>query len=114
MLAKINRLAKKSDIDNLFQRGKRAFSPFFAIRYLRNSQDFCRFAVVIANKEAKKATARNRLKRQIREIIRLNMSKFSGKYDIIINISKNCLEQDYGFLEKKLTDLLRINKLMNV
>lgn len=114
MLAKVNRLAKKSDIDNLFQRGKRARSPFFAVSFCINDLKNSRFATVVANKVTKKATIRNRLRRQIREIIRLNLSKFSHNYDILINISKNCLEQDYRLLEKELLDLLKRNKIINV
>jgi len=114
MLAKINRLAKKSDIDNLFQRGKRAFSPFFAVRYLENKEKNSRFTVVISNKVAKKATERNRIRRQIREIIRLNLSRFRYNYDILINISKECLEKKYWKLEEELLDLLKRNKIINV
>lgn len=114
MLAKINRLAKKSDIDNLFQRGKRAFCPFFAVRFWENGRENSRFAIVVANKVTKKATVRNRLRRQIREIIRLNLSKFSNNYDILINISKDCLEKDYWELEKNLIDLLLAKKIINV
>lgn len=114
MLAKINRLAKKSDIDNLFQRGKRAFSPFFTIRFFKNNEKGSRFAIVVANKVTKKATIRNRLRRQIREIIRLNLSKFRDNYDILVNISRGCLEQDYWLLERELLDLLKRNKVINV
>ena len=114
MLARINRLAKKSDIDNLFQRGKRAFSPFFAVRFSENNRENSRFAIVVANKVTKKATIRNRLRRQVREIIRLNLSKFRDHYDILVNISKECLEKDYWSLEKELLDLLKRNKIINV
>ena len=113
MLAKVNRLAKKSDIDNLFQRGKRAYSPFFAVRYSANNLENSRFAIVVANKVTKKATIRNRLRRQIREIIRLNLNKFSGYYDILVNISKECLEKDFQILENELLDLLKRNKIIN-
>ena len=114
MLAKIYRLAKKSDIDNLFQRGKRAFCPFFAVRFWENTLKNSRFAIVVANKVTKKATVRNRLKRQVREIIRLNISKFSNNYDILINVSPECLDKDYRTLEKKLLDLLITKKIVNV
>jgi len=113
MLAKVNRLAKKSDIDNLFQRGRRARSPFFAVRFFENNQKNSRFAIVVANKVTKKATVRNRLRRQVREIIRLNLSKFRYNCDVLVNISKECLEKDYWFLEKELLDLLKHNKIIN-
>jgi ribonuclease P protein component len=82
MLKRANRLAKSKDIASAFARGRTFFNPFFAIRFLPKPAEK-RFTVVVSTKVYKKAVARNRLKRLLREHIRKNLAGFrSGSYVI--------------------------------
>ena len=84
MLKKVNRLAKAKDIEKAFARGRTFFSPFFNIKFLV-APGTPRFTVVVSTKVFKKAVSRNRLKRIIREYLRLNLSKFRrGSYMIMV------------------------------
>ncbi|MBI2670278.1 MAG: ribonuclease P protein component [Candidatus Yanofskybacteria bacterium] len=81
-LAKKYRLPRK-DINRLFKHGKTVRNSFFFIKFLKNNIDFLRIAIIIPVKVAKKATARNRIKRIFTEAIR--SGHFLEKsYDIAI------------------------------
>jgi ribonuclease P protein component len=82
MLKRANRLAKSKDIQTAFARGRTFFNPFFGIRFLPKAGEK-KFTVVVSTKVYKRAVARNRLKRLVREYIRKNLEKFrSGSYVI--------------------------------
>ena len=82
MLKRANRLAKSKDIQTAFARGRTFFNPFFGIRFLPKAGEK-QFTVVVSTKVYKRAVARNRLKRLVREYIRKNLNQFrSGSYVI--------------------------------
>lgn len=84
MLKKNNRLAKSKDIKTAFARGRTFFNPYFSIKYSPSTVSSKRFAIVVANKVFKKAVARNRLKRIIREFLRKNLALFKNGDHIIV------------------------------
>jgi ribonuclease P protein component len=82
MFKRENRLAKSKDIATAFARGRTFYNPFFSIRFLPLTGEK-RFTVVVSTKVYKRAVARNRLKRLVREYIRKNLPSFkSGSYVI--------------------------------
>ncbi|MEK7617981.1 MAG: ribonuclease P protein component [Patescibacteria group bacterium] len=93
MLNKKNRLAKDRDIKKVFARGRSFFSPFFNLKFL-NSGGSLRFTAVVSTKVSKRAVKRNRLKRIIREFVRLNMTNLaSGDYILVLK-PKVAMEQE--------------------
>ena len=65
-----------------------------------------RIMVVVGVKVSKKAVIRNKIKRQIREIIRLCRFNFSGSVLKII-VSERALGKKYGRLKKDLESILK-------
>jgi ribonuclease P protein component len=85
MFSKKHRLAKTKDVKTAFARGRGFFNPFCTVKFFSKPNQSPRFTVIISTKVFKKAAARNRLKRVIREFIRLRMGKFSGgDYAVIV------------------------------
>lgn len=85
MLKRKHRLAKTKEVRKVFLKGRSFFNPFITIKVLQNIRGFSRFTVIVSTKVAKKAVKRNRLKRILREFIRLRLNKFIlGDYSIII------------------------------
>jgi len=83
MLKKANRLAKAKDIAQAFARGRTFFNPFFTIKFFSGGSKKL-LTVVVSTKVFKSAVKRNRLKRIIREQLRLKLDKFkNGSYIII-------------------------------
>jgi len=81
MLKRLNRIRTKAEYDRLYKRGRKINTSVFILRYLPNNLTLGRVGLVISSKVDKKATIRNRLKRQITEIIRLHHLKKLSGYD---------------------------------
>lgn len=72
MIAKKYRIPRVN-IAYILEKGDEKRSRLFIIKYKKNTKKFCRYRVIISKKLADKAIKRNRLRRQIYEIIRLNL-----------------------------------------
>jgi len=80
------RLKKAKEIVFVFKKGKREEARYFSFFWRKNSLDYDRFAVVV-NKKFGKSVERNRVKRRMREIFRLERK---GKgIDIVVYLKKS-------------------------
>lgn len=85
MLKKEHRLAKTKDVKTVVGLGRSFFNPLFTIKYLVRPVSAARFTVVVSTKVSKKSVARNRIKRILREEIRLKMDQFPlGGYAVLV------------------------------
>lgn len=84
MLKKSHRLAKTTHVKTVFAKGRGFFDTLLTIKYLKRA-DTARFTVVVSTKVSKNAVDRNRIKRVLRECIRLHLpSLAAGDYAIIV------------------------------
>ena len=79
---------------------KSFFSKTVGVKALKNNLDVSRFAIAIGLKVSKKAVKRNRVKRQLREVLRLNLEKIKPGYDVMIVCLPAVLDKKYEELEK--------------
>ena len=82
----------------------------FADRYLVlyklvNDEKLSRFGITVSGKVGK-AVVRNKIKRRLKEIIRLCPKPLKEGYDIVILARKPASEADYASLEKSVMRLL--------
>lgn len=112
MLSVKHRLTKEKDFKKIHASGRSFFSSWLRLRYLANNQELSRLAVVVSTKVSKKAVKRNRVKRQLREIIRLNLAKVKPGYDITISVNNKALDKDYKDLEKETLKLFAKARLL--
>lgn len=84
MLSKEFRLRKKEEVNLVFKTGESVSLPEIALRFLPNNLEFARVAVLVGVKLSKKAVVRNRIKRRLREVARLNFSKIPAGLDLLI------------------------------
>lgn len=101
MLPKLNRLSKSKEIEKVYKNGKSFFSKTLGVKVLKNGLEESRFAIVIGLKVSKKAVKRNLVKRQLREILRLNLEKIKLGFDVMLIARPGILEMDYKELEKE-------------
>ena len=87
MLKKEYRLLKETK----FNKEGLYASPFFVLKLAKNEKSFNRFGFVVSKKIDKRATARNRIKRQIRVCIEDNFAKIRPGYDMLFILKKNIL-----------------------
>ncbi|PIS03892.1 ribonuclease P protein component [Candidatus Peregrinibacteria bacterium CG10_big_fil_rev_8_21_14_0_10_44_7] len=104
MLAKQYKLTKADNIKGILNKGKQYSSQYFVIKTQETEEPISRFSIVISNKISKKAVIRNKLRRQLFEIIRLHPEETSLKkpHKIVILPRTRALQLDYNRLETEL------------
>ncbi len=88
MLPYKNRLTKKEDYEVVYRKGKPFFCQKIVINILKNTSNKTRIGVLVGSKFSKKAVDRNRIKRQIREIMQKNLIKIKPGMDLVISLRK--------------------------
>jgi ribonuclease P protein component len=106
MLPSIFRLKKKRDFERVFDLGRALAGKFFILRHSSNELAITRFGCVISAKVSRRATDRNKLKRQVNEIIRLSLEKIKTGFDVVIIFKRSAPGSEYQALEKDLISLL--------
>lgn len=69
-MERARRLRKGREFDTVFREGTAVSGPFLVLRHRPNGLDITRWGFAVGKKVAKKATARNRVRRQLRETAR--------------------------------------------
>ena len=92
MLNKLHRLNKTKEIELVMKKGRAYYAPSLMMKILANNLGLTRFTVIVSNKVSKKATQRNLIKRRLREIIRLDLSKLDIGADAIILASPKIID----------------------
>ena len=112
MLNKKNRLTKNKDFERVFNKGKAAHLKELGVKCIKNDFKEPRFGFLISTKISKSAVKRNKLKRQLSEIIRLNLEKIKPGYDCAVITRSGVLDKNYEELEKMLKLLFKKLKLI--
>ena len=106
------RIKKKSEIDVLFKGKIKKGNSYFTIYIKEESQNAnFRFAMSIGRKYGN-AVSRNKIKRQIRSIIRLNQETIKKEIDFVIVIKPQANQLNYDEINKYILSLLRNLKIM--
>lgn len=108
MLTKQYRLQKSKDIEMVFKRGKTLDNKLLFLKLRKNDLGNSRFGFAIGTKISKKAVIRNRLKRQLREIVRKNLSDVKPGFDVIIIAKPEIINKNYQEIKNDLERLLKI------
>ncbi|OQA36692.1 MAG: ribonuclease P [Parcubacteria group bacterium ADurb.Bin326] len=112
MIAQKNRLSKKADFERIFKSSNKDFGQCFTIRFLENGLNYCRFSVVISNRFSKKATERNRYRRQIKAVLLDNLSNFRENIDLIITVLPTIKKLDFAGIKAELEKQLKSKKVI--
>jgi len=113
MLPIKNRLTKKKDFQSVYKKGGYFFEKYIVLKKAKNDLKENRIGFSISTKISKKAVVRNKLKRQLRDIIKKNLDKMKKGYDLVVIPKKEILEETYQEIEKTLIELIKKAKLKN-
>lgn len=83
----------------LYTKGKSASTPTLVVYFRRTRRDYNQLGVTVSTKIGK-AVLRNRIRRRIREIYRLNEEKLPRGLDIVVVARVRSRYADYAQLEK--------------
>ena len=82
MLKKPNRINKTRDLQKVYRSGKTLHTPALVIKFVPGLKS--RIGFVVSKKVSKKAVERNRIKRALREHIRLSLPSLqAGEYMLV-------------------------------
>ncbi len=99
MLNKKNRISNKDVIKSLFAKGELYRDRFFIFKYKKATGCPSQFAVVVSKKVERKAVKRNRLRRQVYESLRLNLSSLKSIFTAVIIARPTLADQKISFQE---------------
>ena len=91
-------LKKNYELKTLYNKGKTAVTPYMVVYALKNHKGIRRVGYTVSTKLGK-AVVRNRIRRRLREIYRLNSDKLKANVDIVIVARSRCVEAEYSKME---------------
>ncbi len=107
MLPFINRLKKKKDFDKVFQKGKGYKENFLYLKIIKNNLKRSRFGFITSKKFSSRATVRNKIKRRLREIIKIKLPYIKKGIDGVIMVIPGLEINDFWELEEIINKLLK-------
>ncbi|MBQ5401534.1 MAG: ribonuclease P protein component [Bacteroidales bacterium] len=93
-----NTLKKNSEFRRLYSKGKSAVNSHMAVYCRRNGGEGNRLGYTVSAKLGH-AVVRNRVRRRLREIVRLNAPKLKTGWDIVLVARRRCVDGDYHKME---------------
>lgn len=100
------RLSNSSEIKRVFRRGRSLNSELFQIKFLPIEIDISKFAIIAGSKVSKKAAVRNKIKRRLSEIIRLNISKIKQGFLVVVVAKPKTADREFKHLREDLMNNL--------
>jgi ribonuclease P protein component len=105
--AKGDKLVRKADFDAVYRNGKRRSSSHFTVFLKANDLPQSRFGFSI-KRALGGAVVRNRMRRRMREVVRLHREEISAGWDFVIHPKANVATAAFAALENDLVQLLRV------
>lgn len=110
-MEKKHRLRSNEDFKNVYHNGKNYWNRNIVLYVMKNQLDYTRVGFSVTKKIGN-SVVRNRVKRRMREICRLNFLNIKKGYDIIFIPKKNVVDIGYRELESAIIHILNIAHLM--
>ena len=110
VLKRNKRIGRRDNIEDIKENGQTIDGRLLIIRVRKNDLDYNRYAVNVSKKMEKSAVKRNRVRRQIQEVIRLNEKSDTitqKSLDIVIFARKSLMKLKYSEIETTLIETLK-------
>jgi len=105
-LKKYEIVKKNTDFNDIINTGRCIRNKYYSIYYKDSEDDFPKFGLAVS-KKCGNAVDRNKIKRQLRNIIDDNKKLFSIKMNYIIMVRKEILNVSYLQMEEQLINLMK-------
>lgn len=115
MLSREKRITERKEFDRFFgfsfkkNFGKSWSGAYFIIKAMKNEKKTSRFGFIVNNKIDNRSTVRNKIKRRLREIARLNFAKIKDNIDFLVIVKPAAKDKTKIELEHEFLNLM--NKL---
>ena len=114
MLPPKNRLKKKKDFEKVLKEGKGFTEDFLFLKIIKNNFEISRVGFIVGKKISKKASQRNKIKRRLREIIRLCLGKIQPGFDLVFLAKPGIEKRDFWELEEMMHKILKKGKILKI
>lgn len=112
MLPNKNRLKKAKDFENVFKKGNGFKENFLICKVSSNGSDVSRFGFIISQKVSKKANVRNKLKRRLRELVKLKLTNIKKGVDGVLICQSGLEKLDFNRIEEVVDRLFKKARIM--
>jgi ribonuclease P protein component len=99
-------LKQNHEFRRLYNKGKSAVSPYFAVYCRKNHRPMSRLGITTGVKLGN-AVKRNRVRRRIRELYRTNEQNILSGYDIVVVARTRAIFAKYSDLEQSFRKLMK-------
>jgi len=100
------RLLRRGDFDRVYREGQRRSSKQFVVFYRANGGTESRFGSSV-KRALGSAVERNRIRRRIREMVRLRRQEIAPGWDIVMHPRRTVATADFAALTQELLALLK-------
>ena len=104
-------IKKNSDFRHIYAKGKSCVSPFLVVYCRRNRSNVNRLGITVSAKIGN-AVCRNRIRRRLREIYRLNSPLLKSGYDIILVGRTRAINAEYAGMNDAFLECCRSLELL--
>ncbi len=112
MLKKELRIRKQKDFDKIFSKGAYFSEKFLVLKTVENGLEVSRIGFIVSNKISKKAVERNRIKRLLREAIRLKWNKIKPGFDSVFIFRGKEVKKSFDEINVVVEKLLKRSGLL--
>lgn len=103
------RLKKRSEFTEIQDKGSKFYSKHFLVLVAPGRTAESRLGVTVTTKVDKRSVVRNKLKRRVREIFRLNRYRLRANFDIVVIARQSSVECSFEDIKRELTGVLHHN-----
>lgn len=87
MISTTHRFHGHGSLRYVYQHGQTVRGPLCALKFIKNERRKAyRLAIVVSKKVSKSAVVRNRIRRRVYEVYRLESAAFSSPYDMVVTV----------------------------
>jgi ribonuclease P protein component len=97
------RLLRHADFERVYKQGRRHFASRMTVFYLRRDEGLGLRVGFTVGRVLGGAVERNRMKRRLREAVRLRRPEIQAPVDVVINPKRSALKVDFAELSKEIT-----------
>ena len=107
---KSHRLLRHLDFERVYKQGRRHFAAHMTVFYRRRPDDELKDARVgfTVSKALGGAVQRNRIRRRLREAVRLSDFSTVTAVDVVINPKRSALTADFGDLQSEIVKAFQV------
>lgn len=111
MLKEINRLTKRKEFGYIYKHGKYSFNNYLTLMYVQTKLKNPRIGFSISKKTGK-AWLRNKIKRQLREIVKNLIENLNPNYNYVFVTKPEISNLNFNEIKDALIDVVNKAKLM--